>query len=164
VSRKHRDLDIDEDLAFQEKEWFVQRIGMALLFLFVLGAALGLTGMGGPLSTARAGRPEEPVFVEYERFVRHGATSTVRLHLRGNPGVVKFWVSAPYAASVRVSSVEPPAQKVVVENDRQVYAIEAATTDLTVTFVMEPLRFGTMNGELGLVGGPSVQLSQFVLF
>lgn len=59
MTRKRRDLDIDEDLNFQNKEWLVQRVGTWLLFAVVLGAALGLTGMGGPLSKGQAGRRDE---------------------------------------------------------------------------------------------------------
>jgi len=168
VSRKHPDLDIDEDPTFQEKEWFVQRIGMWVLFLFVLCAAFGLTGMGGPLSAARAGRPEEPVFVEYERFVRYGASSTLTVHLRAGGraphGVVRFWVSGPYAATVHVASIDPPPQSVVVEGNRQVYSFETSASAIVVTLVMEALRVGTASGEVGLVDGPSVAFSQLVLF
>ena len=31
MSRKTRSIEIDEDLAFQRKEWFWQRAGIALL-------------------------------------------------------------------------------------------------------------------------------------
>jgi hypothetical protein len=76
VTSERRDLQIDDDPAFQKKEWRVQRIGIALLALLVAAAAAGLTGMGGPLNDAEAGRRGDPVFVEFERVVRQGATST----------------------------------------------------------------------------------------
>ncbi len=70
MSRKDRTLDIDEDLNFQKREWFFQRVGIGILFLFVLAALLGFTGMGGPVSHGEAGERGGPVFVEFERFVR----------------------------------------------------------------------------------------------
>jgi hypothetical protein len=79
MSRKDRALDIEEDLAFQKREWLVQRVGVALLLGFVAAAALGMTGMGGPVSHGEAGERGAPVHVEFDRFVRRGAMATVTL-------------------------------------------------------------------------------------
>ncbi len=164
VSRPSRDLDIDEDLNFQQKEWRAQRIGIALLFIFVVGAALGLTGMGGPLSAGEAGRRDEPVFVEFERFVRRNAMSTIRLHLHGTPGPVRFWVSAPYFNHVRIESMAPQPQIVAVELHRHVYTIQSGSPDVTVTLEVEHQRSGKIDAAVGLVDGPFVQFSQLALF
>ena len=103
------------------REYFFQRIGIALLFVFVLAALLGFTGMGGPMSRGEAGERGGPLHVEYERFVRRGGLSTVKLHLHIAPGDVRFWVSAPYFEHVRIDSVAPPPELVAVETSRHVY-------------------------------------------
>ncbi len=159
-----RTLDVDEDLAFQKNEWAVQRVGIGLLYVFVLAAAFGATGMGGALSRGEAGRPEEPVFVEYERFVRRGAASTVRLHLRTPPGEVKFWVSAPYFEHVRVESVAPPVQNVLVDENRHVYTIQSGSAGVVVTLEVQHHSIGTIDAEAGLVGGPAVRFRQLAYF
>ena len=69
MSKQPRTLDIDEDIHFQRKEWTFQRIGVAMLFLIVLAALLGLTGMGGPASHAEAGERDGPLFVEIRKLV-----------------------------------------------------------------------------------------------
>ena len=108
MSRKARTLEIEEDLQFQRKEWFYQRFGVALLLVLVIAAAIGVTGMGGPMSHAEAGEREGPLFVEYERFVRRGAKARMQLHFRSDPpGFIQFWVSAPYLEDVIVDSVAP---------------------------------------------------------
>jgi hypothetical protein len=164
VSEKHRDLDIDEDLTFQNREWVAQRFGMGILFLFVLGAALGLTGMGGPLSTGRAGRTSDRVFVEYDRFVRSGAVSTILVHLRAEHGAVRFWVSAPYFESVRVYRIAPALQLVSVDNDRHVYTVESGSSQVTIALEVEYLRTGRLDAAVGLLDGPSVEFTQWVWF
>jgi hypothetical protein len=164
MSRKPRSLEIDEDLNFQRKEWFFQRIGVALLFLFVLAALLGFTGMGGPMSRGAAGEPDGPVHVEYERFVRRGGLSTVKLHLRSAPGDVRFWVAASYFEHVRIDSVAPTPELVSVETDRHVYVIRSGSSDVTVTLEVEHEEAGTLDAEVGLVGGPSVRFSQLAIF
>ncbi len=164
VSRTPHGFEIDEDLKFQRKEWFAQRIGMGLLFLFVLGAALGLTGMGGPLSRGEAGRPEEPVFVEFERFVRRGAAATIRLHLRSAPGDVRFWVAAPYFEHTRLVRIVPEPQSVSVEPGRHTYTIHSESTEMTITLDVEHQAYGWIDATLGLVGGPSVRIGQLAFF
>lgn len=61
------DLEIEQDLAFQRREWRFQRIGFFVLVLFVVGALLGLFG-SGPLSRAEA--RTGGLIVKYERLTR----------------------------------------------------------------------------------------------
>jgi len=161
---KKRTLEIDEDLNFQRKEWFAQRIGMIALWIFVIAALLGFTGMGGPFSRGDAGDRSGPVHVEYERYVRRGGLSTLTLHLRTAPGDVRFWVSAPYFQHVRVDSVAPTPQLVSVESDRHIYLIRTGSPDVTVTLKVEHESAGTLDAEVGLAGGPSVHFSQLAIF
>lgn len=164
MTKKARSLEIDEDLTFQKKEWFFQRIGMALLVLLVVAALLGFTGMGGPMSRGEAGEPGGPVRAEYERYVRRGGLSTLKLHLRTAPGDVRFWVSAPYFEHVRIHSVAPTPELVSVETERHVYLIRSGSPDVTVTLQVEHESAGTLDAEVGLVGGPSVRFSQLAIF
>jgi hypothetical protein len=164
MTGKRRTLDIDEDIQFQQKEWFFQRIGIAVLFAFVIAALLGLTGMGGPMSRGEAGERGGPLHVEYERFVRRGGSSTVKLHLRVAAGDVRFWVAAPYFEHVRIDSVAPTPELVTVEKDRHVYLIRAGSPDVTVTLQVAHQSAGTLDAQVGLVDGPSVRFSQFAIF
>ena len=159
-----RSLEIDEDIAFQRKEWRFQRIGVAALFLFVLAALLGLTGMGGPLSRGKAGDSNGPVHVEYERFVRRGSFSKVTLHLRGATGAIRFWVSAPYLEHVQIDSVVPTPELESVETNRHVYLIRAGSPDVTVTLNVKHDGMGSLEADVGLVDGPSVRFTQFSIF
>jgi len=161
---KARSLEIDEDLQFQKKEWIFQRIGMVGLALFVLAALLGFTGMGGPFSRGEAGERGGPLHIEYERFVRRGGFSTLTLHLHAAPGDVRFWVSAPYFEHVRIESVAPTPELVSVETDRHVYLIRSGSPDVTVTLKVEHEAAGTLDGEVGLVAGPSVRFHQLAIF
>jgi hypothetical protein len=164
VSKKSRTLEIDEDLQFQQREWRFQRVGIAFLFLFVVAALLGFTGMGGPMSRGEAGERGGAIHVEYERFVRRGTLSAVKLQLRGAPGDVRFWVGAPYIERVRIDSVAPTPELVSVETGRHVYLIHAGSPDITVTVEVEHETIGRLQGEVGIVSGPSVRFRQLVFF
>lgn len=162
---KRLGLEIDEDLAFQVKEWRAQRVGIALLFLFVLGALLGLTGMGGPLSHGEAGDRDGAVRIEYERVVRRGTIATVTLHLRTSaPEDFHFWVSAPYVEQVKIESIAPQPQTVSVAPGRHVFTIRSGSPEVTVVIEMQHKTIGRIQAEVGLVGGPSARFSQVSLF
>lgn len=140
-------------------------MGVAVLGAFVVAAALGFTGMGGPASHAEAGEPGGPLSIEYERFVRYGAKATMKLHLQSDPpGLIQFWVSAPYLEGVKIESVSPTPQTVTVEGSRHVYTIRAGSPDVTVTVQMEHQTFGRIETEVGVVGGARVSFQQLSLF
>ena len=165
MNKKAGALEIEEDLRFQRNEWFYQRFGVVILCIFVIAAALGVTGMGGPFSRAEAGERGGPLFVEYERFVRRGAKARMTLHVRSDPpGFIQFWVSAPYLQQVVVDSVAPVPETVTVERERHVYTLRAASPEVIVTVELEHQTFGRLTGEAGIVGGPSVTIRQLSLF
>ena len=164
MSGKHGTLEIEEDLGFQRKEWTFQRVGVAFLFLFVIGALLGLTGMGGLFARGEAADASGAVRVEYERFVRRGSFSRITVRFHTTPGAVRFWVGAPYLERVNIDSVVPVPESVSVEENRHVYIIRAGSPDVFVTLNVKHDQAGTLHGEVGLVDGPSVHFSQLSIF
>ena len=158
------DLELDQDLVFEQRQWTAQRIGWCLMLAAMVLGLLGLFGTG-PLSSATAGGADDGVTVQYERFVRRGAKASMKLNLHNDPpGFIQFWVSAPYLEKVMVDGVEPVPQTVTVERDRHVYTIRAGSPDVTVTVEMEHQTFGRLEGEAGIVGGPSVRFQHLSLF
>jgi hypothetical protein len=159
-----RDLQIDEDLAFQRREWLAQRAGRIAVFLFVIAALLGFTGVGGPYAHGETSTPDGAIRVEYERFVRRDASATLILHLRGTPQQTRFWVSEPYARSIRIDSISPEPQSVSVADGRHVYSIASGSSEFAVVFHVEHQTSGIVNGEVGLIDGPSLRFQQVALF
>jgi hypothetical protein len=162
---KKRTLQIDEDIDFQRREWKAQRFGVALLSLFVLSAALGLTGMSGPLNHGQVGEPTDDIDVEYDRVVRRGATANLTLHLRGHAAKeVQFWLSAPYLEALTVDRVVPQPVAESVERDRHVYTVHAGSREITIRLEAKHKTIGRIHGEIGLIGGASVSFTQWSLF
>ena len=73
-----REHPVKENMAFQKKNWAAQRIGWMVLLLVVVLALLGLFS-DGPLSHARAVSADGSLQVEYQRFLKHGAESDLRI-------------------------------------------------------------------------------------
>ena len=165
MSRRRRTLEIDDDARFQTREWHAQRVGIALMALFVLAAMLGLTGAGGVLNDGTAASDSGNVRIEYDRVVRRSASSSMKLRLHNDPpGFIQFWVAAPYLDAVHIESVTPVPQTVTVEAARHVYTIRAASPDVSVTVTLEHRTWGRLEGEVGIVGGDSVRFSQIAVF
>jgi hypothetical protein len=74
------DLQIDEDPDAQRRHWIAERVGWTVITLVILAALLGLFGSGW-LSEASVGTPEGALRLEYSRFGRFLAPTTLRLHL-----------------------------------------------------------------------------------
>ena len=157
------DTDIHQDLAYQEREWRVQRAGWVFMAAIVLAALLGVLGLG-PLNggTASAGSALE---VSYERFRRLQAPGVLELHLAAPPGArqVQLSVNDAYLKAVRVESVTPDPASVAGDGTRVVYTFnllpEAQT--LAVTMRFWPQRFGLFRAELGS-SGHTVSFTQVV--
>jgi hypothetical protein len=156
-------LQIDEDPRFQKKEWLAQRIGLALLGVFVIAAVLGLTGAGGFFSNSAVG-DGSVLFVEYERIVRRGAHATIRLHVRSESPEVRFWLSSSYLRQVQIASVFPEPELLSEERGRFSYTVKGLTQDALITLDVAHQTFGRIEAEVGLTGGPSVRFTQWALF
>ena len=101
------DLEIEEDLAFQDRSWRAQRVAWVLMSCLLVLAMLGLFGTG-PLSSATVGEPGAPIWVEYERFGKFRDRMTVRVHL--GPGAARgaearVWLDRAHQEAFRVEGV-----------------------------------------------------------
>ncbi|MDC0740438.1 hypothetical protein [Polyangium mundeleinium] len=112
------DLETSEDLAFERTSMRVRRVGRAVLFLFVLLAALGLFGEG-PLSHATAG-DASGFFVRYERFTRvDGATRfEIRPRAQSSAAPRRLFLSASLFERGHIEHFVPEPSLVEIHADR----------------------------------------------
>ena len=160
-------LQVDQDLAYQRRQWVAERVGWALMLLIVLAALAGLLGPG-PLNDAEAGQPGDPLYVQYHRFPRHASPGQLmKLHLGPQAtagGDVRVWVGREYLDGFRVEKVVPEPERVEAGPDRLVYVfrLHEPGKGVVVRFLMEPDAFGRQHARVGLVGGPELSFGQFV--
>lgn len=159
--------EIDQDLAFQRREWMVQRVGWWVLVSFVLAALAGLFG-GGPLSRARAGTVGR-FSIEYERFGRVGATSlvTVRDHAAlGARASSELRIARSYFDSVSIERVTPePGQIEIGEADVVLrFETQQEGPALTVVLEIKPRRAGLHRAAFANGQGAELSFSQLTYF
>jgi hypothetical protein len=160
------DLDIQQNIEFQQREWVLQRIAWVVIVLILIAACLGLFGHG-LLSGATAESPGGELRVSYDRFDRRAAPSHLEIKIApgaGQDGRIELWIERAYLERAEVRTISPEPESGRADDDRFVYVFSAVDPDRPqiVTFQLVHDRFGRERGELGLIDGPSVALSQFV--
>ena len=156
---RSRVLDSEADLRFHRREWVIQRIGWVAVALFLAAAFTGLLG-GGPLSHARADGPAGSV--EYERFVRSGASSdlVVTPAHAGPSGVHRVEITAEFLAAFRIERITPEPASVRMTGERLVYEFAAAAPGASISFDIHPQRLWRHRAAVRIDGGEPLEISQ----
>ena len=158
-------LEVAEDLAFQEKEWKVERAGWIVGLLVLLAALAGLFG-SGPLSSAAV--EEGPLRVEYHRFIRYQSPEALTIQMdaaQAGDGRVRLWLGREYLSGFEVQKIVPEPDQVQLFADRIVYEFQTPESEgpLQITVQMKPNRTGTQRGQLGSENtGEGAAFTQFV--
>ena len=156
-------LSIDQDLEFQRRSWRIQRIGRGLICLLGRAFWLGLVGGGWPAVPTLAGPGLE---VLHPRFLRLQAPEEIVVRLTGGrPGgpAVELWVDESLPEFLEFTEITPAPVSQAVRDGRPTFRFEVAgDAPAVIRLRVNPRGWGLRSGRLGLVGGPSVELKQFV--
>ena len=163
-SKQVGDLQIDDDMDFQRKEWQVERIAWVVMALLALAGLLGLFG-DGPLAKTRA--VNGPLQVEYHRFER--LLSPAQMVVQVDPEAVqneevRLVIGRDLMESLEVSAIAPEPERMELTPESLVYVfnVSEATAPIRITFDMETAKAGSHNGNIALENGTSVNISQFI--
>ncbi len=160
-------LELSGNWEDQRWELRAQRIGWGVFALLVTAALAGLLGHG-PLSSAQAGDPAGPLWVEYNRFERYKGPTELRIHVKpeaARDGKLRLWFSRSMLDQVELERVKPQPDTVEVGPDRHTFVFNAPnlTRETTITFRHLPDRkFANLTVRIGLEPGPTLQFSQFI--
>jgi hypothetical protein len=161
MSRSHAPDQLDEldsELQFHQREWRVQRIGWALLAVFVALALGGLFG-NGPFSRAHAdgaaGR------IEYDRFVRYGLSTDLLVTPTGSAqGVNRIQIDADYLEAFRVEHITPEPAAVRIRGPHIVYEFASAAPRASISFHIRPQQLWRHTAAISIDGGAPLEISQ----
>jgi hypothetical protein len=163
---KLKQLELDEDLPFQKREWGIQRVGWVMWALVVAAALIGLFGTG-PLSSAQTTTADNALTVHYDRFLQCKNPTTLELLVRtagGNSGPVRINVSQPLLDALRIVRIEPEPERRELAEDGIIYSFARTgeTAINKIRFHVEYERFGRQRGSIALEGHEPVTLAQLV--
>jgi hypothetical protein len=153
-----RDLDIDEKIGDHILGWKVQALGLIIIFLIVLLAALGLFG-NGILSKQELSTPDG--IASFDRFSRFESRMPLKIRIlstSSNESQIAF--SNHYLEKFRIETIVPEPSRVIQKNGDIHYVFENYS-NFTVTFYLVPQDFGTITGTL-MINDHRVHMSHFI--
>ncbi|QDV34840.1 hypothetical protein [Tautonia plasticadhaerens] len=159
-------LQIQTDPRFQRTMFAVQRAAWAVMAALLLAALLGLFG-SGPVSRATAGGGGAPLLLEFERFARLDAETTLRARIEAAPGpdgTIRIRIDEGYLRDVQVRRITPEPDHAEVGADVVDYVFRARSPGprVTVTFAVRPERAGRLRGRISLGDGTPLRFGHFV--
>ncbi len=130
--------------------------------LLIGAAALGAAGEG-PLSSRTTETPGGDLALDYQRFVRRAAPTTLALRVAPGAGDRAIWINADYLDRVTIRSITPAPSEARLGGDRHVFVFsQASARGGTITVQLEPNAVGSLVGEAGVVGSAPVSFRQLV--
>lgn len=152
------DLELDQDLAFERRQWHVQRVAWVLMLLFLAAACTGVFGLG-PWSSGQVASGDGTLVVDYERFVRRQMDQDIVLSVTAAQGdTVVVWLDD---SALVVEAVWPEPEQMRAENGRQefVFSTEEGAS-LEVRFAVTREDMGRETIAMGIEGYGGVSFWQ----
>lgn len=165
MKKHNQELEIDEDIKLESRNWAVERVAWVLMALVVLAALLGFTGNGGlkGINQMTAGSQAQGITVEYERYLRRKAPSELKvtLYAAAISPEKELQFSKEFYEKVQVEQVVPEPSKVYTHEQGITYTFSEAGATTSILFYLKPKQMGNL--ELSLkADGRSLTISQFV--
>jgi hypothetical protein len=156
---------IDEDMAFQRREWMIQRVGWVVILVLLIAGLLGALGGNGWLSHGEA--KVGSLALEYERFTRQRRPTSLQVRVdpaSARDGQVPIWLDQAFLDRIDVERVEPEPVETRAGADRVVYQLALADPQrpAQVTIAYQPADLGVTQIRLGIVGGDAIAIDQVV--
>lgn len=158
-------LPVGEDMAFQRRNWRAERIAWSIMAALVAAALAGLFGTG-PASRASVRDDAGLITVEYDRFLRLGSQTSLRITLAPAAivsGHATVELDRDFLRTFRLEGADPaPASALAGPPGlRQVFRTEpGAVARFRLNLRAE--RIGPAGAGIGLTGGPQLRLAVFV--
>lgn len=161
----HRDLDVQQDDRFQQREWRIERVGTLLLALFILAGLLGVIGPG-PVSHTTTNSEAGSFSVDYQRIAHYMGDDTLTVRVSETAvenGMVVIVLTGPWTSAVDISSVSPaPSSQYATAGGVAMEFEVLQPGDLEISFSFSASEHWLLEAR-ATVGEDSVGFSQFVL-
>ena len=156
------DLDIHFDLAWERKEWRVQRAAW-ILFALILGSALA--GVFGPGPISRKEKRAGGLSAKYAGITRCQSPAEIEFNCQSAKAgeELRLQISRSFIDAVENIQFipEPVEQKSTARGHEYVFK-NAGDGAAKVRMHYEPAKFGKAAGTVSLGDGPSLELKQFI--
>lgn len=166
--RQNHQLEVGEDVKFQNRWWVFERIAWVFMALLLLAALLGLLGPG-LLSRTRLSDRDSGLSLEFHRFERHQSPAQLKVTISPHalphpPQLLELQLQRHHLSKIELSRIDPEPEQVAVSSDHAVFSFRTSKSDrpIQITFHFKPSSFGKLTGTFSLPGQPSLPFAQFV--
>lgn len=144
--------------------WRVERVGLAIIAIILMGALLGIFG-DGPLSHGRSGSARA-VSVEYERLLRASAPTEYRFHVDpslATQGILDLRMDNSLVDLMQVDSIVPEPERQTAGPTYTAFSFRVEPgTSVTVVFRLRAATFGRHEGQVVVQGAPALSIDHFI--
>jgi hypothetical protein len=163
ATKRVGDLEVNQDLAYQRREWLFERIGWIIMALLILAGLLGLFGQGW-LSSTGATDPAGAVHLRYDRFLHFDEPTQLVLTIPRAAvagGRCRVWMDRDYLAQVQIQTITPQPQRQELGADRHWFVFEIAEPGerVQVVFWLTPAVRGSLSGRLGVATAGAAEVA-----
>lgn len=155
-------LQLERDMPLQQREWSTQKVAWPVLYLLVVLLMLGAFG-DGLMSRTALRSSDGNLQMEYERFVRRGGSTQLRLVLQPTSGLTEVVLSSAYANRIEIRAMMPLPERMISEGDAVRFGFGSRPpSEMRVILHIEPRSAGMLDGWVALAGKPRQAFRQFV--
>jgi len=160
---RDRQYPVEEDIGLQRRIWRFERVGWYALIAIVALTLCGLFSHGW-LSTVSVTSQRQDLVVEYERFHRSGGVNSMVIHSRGAPGMPHVLViGSAMLEGFSVDSMQPqPIASAGTRQGLRLTLMGDAQGESALYLAWRSEGLGLVNSQIGIEGGGSVSLTQFI--
>jgi hypothetical protein len=157
VEEVETDLEINEEIELHKTSWKVQRVGWALLYAFLLLAALGMFGEGW-FSKRTAQAPQATI--KYERYFRYEGRMELKINAVGEGNTTLISFPNEYLTNFQVETIVPEPKESFISGGR-VHYLFTSQGPVDVVFYLAPQSFGSFRAQVG-VNKNLVEINHFI--
>ncbi len=159
-----KNIDIEQDLPFQYRQWRLERFGQVLIACLIIAALLGLFGHS-PLSTATERTADGRLSIHYDRFARIESNSDVLVTLEpGESGeaVVRLWLDQDYLDAFKVTAVSPIPVRGEARDGGRAFVFQTDGSRFTAVLSGQFQAIGMVHGSVKVDEGEPLAMTHFV--
>ncbi len=157
------DLELDQDLAFQHRQWRVERICWLIIALLLVAALMGLFGRQ-PLARVSDHTSDRRLSIHYDRYVR--SENNVEFLLTVEPqdgaGIVRLWFDPEYLDAVKIVAVSPVPLRGEARDGGRALVFHTDGSRFTASLSVQFESAGFLHGRMWVDEGPPLTLSHLV--
>ena len=157
-------LELKQDLAFQHRQWRLERIGWAMMGLIIIAGLAGLFGHS-PFARAQVQTADHKLTIEYDRFARYESDAEIKISVEMDGGEergFRLWLDDDYLDSLKVLQIQPAPLRGEARQGSHAFVFKTRSDRTTVKFLVQFTSVGLVTGRINKDDDAQALVKHFV--